>query len=194
MYQNGHGVNRDYAQAVSWYSKAAEGGNASAMTNLGGMYANGQGVNKDYAQAVIWYRKAAEAGYARGMTSLGFLYEHGYGVEKDDKQAMSWYRKAADNGDSEGQNAVAWMCATSSDPTVRNPGTALEYALKAVNATNDNPNPDFLDTLAEAYYVNHRYQDAVSAEERAIALAPQEKKAEFQTGLEKYRHALQVSK
>lgn len=194
LYQNGYGVEKDYAQAMNWYRKAAEAGNADAMTNLGGMYANGQGVNKDYVQAVIWYRKAAEAGNVQGMTSLGFLYEHGYGVEKDDKQAISWYRKAADKGDSEGQNAVAWVCATSSDPAVRNPSTALDYALKAVDATKETPNPDFLDTLAEAYYVNQRFQDAVSTEERAIALVPQEKKAQFQTGLEKYRHALQVGK
>jgi TPR repeat protein len=43
-YQYGQGVSKDYAQAVSWYRKAAEAGNAGGMNNLGYMYFNGLGV------------------------------------------------------------------------------------------------------------------------------------------------------
>ena len=35
MYANGDGVPKDAVQAVSWYRKAAEQGNASAQFNLG---------------------------------------------------------------------------------------------------------------------------------------------------------------
>ena len=42
MYRKGQGVPQDYKAAVSWYSKAAEQGYASAQSNLGFMYANGQ--------------------------------------------------------------------------------------------------------------------------------------------------------
>jgi TPR repeat protein len=60
MYDLGHGVAKDYAEAAKWYRKAAEQGYAEAQYNLGWMYANGEGVAKDYAAAAKWYRKAAE--------------------------------------------------------------------------------------------------------------------------------------
>ena len=47
---NGQGVPQDYAEAVTWYRKAAEQGDADAQYNLGVMYAKGQGVPQDYAR------------------------------------------------------------------------------------------------------------------------------------------------
>ena len=57
------GVSQDYSEAVKWYRKAAEQGDAGAQNDLGVCYDNGQGVNKDYTEAVKWYRKAAEQGF-----------------------------------------------------------------------------------------------------------------------------------
>ena len=71
MYAKGQGVQQDYQQAVQWYRKAAEQGNADAQNNLGLMYANGQGVKQDYQQAVQWFRKAAEQGDASAQINLG---------------------------------------------------------------------------------------------------------------------------
>ena len=45
---------QDYAKAFEWYVKAADKGDASAMSNLGLFYANGQGVAQDYAKAREW--------------------------------------------------------------------------------------------------------------------------------------------
>src|SRR6516225_7829546 len=71
----GGGLPKDDSQAVSWYRKAAEAGDAAGMANLGFMYEKGRGgLPKDDSQAVSWYRKAAEAGNARGMANLGFMY------------------------------------------------------------------------------------------------------------------------
>jgi TPR repeat protein len=39
MYANGWGVPRDYAEALRWYRKAADQGDANAQGNLGTMYA-----------------------------------------------------------------------------------------------------------------------------------------------------------
>ena len=58
MYDNGRGVQKDYAQAVKWYRKAAEQGDAMAQGSLGFMYENGRGVQKDKKEAAKWYRKA----------------------------------------------------------------------------------------------------------------------------------------
>jgi TPR repeat protein len=60
MYEKGQGVPKDDAEAVKWYRKAAEQGNAGAQDKLGAMYADGRGVPKDDAEAVRWHRMAAE--------------------------------------------------------------------------------------------------------------------------------------
>jgi uncharacterized protein len=44
MYANGQGVPQDYAEAVSWFRKAADQGVAAGQYNLGVMYRDGQGV------------------------------------------------------------------------------------------------------------------------------------------------------
>ena len=42
MYSNGHGVEQSDAQAVHWYTKAAEQGNAIAQNNLSLMRQDGR--------------------------------------------------------------------------------------------------------------------------------------------------------
>jgi TPR repeat protein len=54
MYNSGEGVPRDNAEAVKWYSKAAEQGDANAQYNLGLMYNSGEGIPRDDAEAVKW--------------------------------------------------------------------------------------------------------------------------------------------
>jgi TPR repeat protein len=60
-------VPQDDAEALKWWRKAAEQGDATAQTNLGFMYDSfmydiGRGVPQDDAEALKWYRKAAEQG------------------------------------------------------------------------------------------------------------------------------------
>jgi hypothetical protein len=111
MYANGQGVPKDDQQAVAWYRKAAEQGNAMAQFNLGNMYANGQGVPKDDQQAVAWFRKAAEQGNDRAQFSLGLMYDNGQGVPKDEQQAAAWHRKAAEQGNDRAQVNLGLMYA-----------------------------------------------------------------------------------
>ena len=72
----GRGVAEDYKQAVRWYRKAAEAGNAEGMYNLGGMYLYGRS-RAGLQAGPHWYRKAAEAGSASGMNNLGLMYQNG---------------------------------------------------------------------------------------------------------------------
>jgi uncharacterized protein len=95
MYANGQGVAQDYAQAVAWYRKAADQGDADAQFNLGEMYRNGQSVAQDDAQAVIWYRKAADHGNALAQSNLGVAYANGQGVAQDYIIAHMWLTLAA---------------------------------------------------------------------------------------------------
>jgi uncharacterized protein len=52
MYDDGHGVAQDYAQAVVWYRKAADQGAALAQFELGLMYRQGHGAPQDRVSAV----------------------------------------------------------------------------------------------------------------------------------------------
>ena len=70
MYENGRGVAKDDYEAVKWYRKAADQGDARAQCNLGLMYENGRGVSKDEYEAVKWFRKAAEQGYENAKKTL----------------------------------------------------------------------------------------------------------------------------
>ena len=44
-------IEKDYGEAVKWYTKAAQQGHAFAQNDLGMMYENGEGVEKDYGEA-----------------------------------------------------------------------------------------------------------------------------------------------
>ncbi len=97
---------KDYKQALVWFRKAADQGNADAQFSLGIMYEGSWGVRRDYKQAAIWYRKAAEQGEALAQESLGNAYRDGNGVLKDPAQAVMWYRKAAEQGDASAQKSL----------------------------------------------------------------------------------------
>ena len=77
------GMEADDAQAVQWYRKAAEQGDADAQFKLGWMYRNGRGVEADDAQAMQWYRKAAEQGHTHAKAALGSKCEAGVGDGRD---------------------------------------------------------------------------------------------------------------
>jgi TPR repeat protein len=94
----GAGVATNTAEAVEWFRRAAEQGNALAQSNLGVMYQHGESIPKDAAQAVAWNRNAAEQGYAEAQYNLGVMYEHGEGVPKDLVQAHKWVSLAASSG------------------------------------------------------------------------------------------------
>jgi TPR repeat protein len=109
MYEYGHGVPQDAAQAMAWYRKAADQGDASAQYALGATYGTGKGAPLDDAQAVAWYRKAADQGLAVAQFNLGLMYERGQGISKNDAQAVTWYRKAAVQGVADAQSNLGVM-------------------------------------------------------------------------------------
>jgi uncharacterized protein len=102
-YAHGNEVLQDYAQAASWYRKAAVQGHAAAQYNLGWYYAQGLVVSQDRGVALEWYRKAADQGNTDAQVALGMAYAFGHGVDQDHAQAANWYRKAAKRGDAGAQ-------------------------------------------------------------------------------------------
>ena len=98
-----------YTEALPYYTKTAELGDAFCQSNLGFMYELGKGVAQDYAEAVKWYRKAADQGSDYAQCNLGYMYEKARGVKQDYAEAMKWYRKAADQGNLRAINNIGYM-------------------------------------------------------------------------------------
>lgn len=63
MYYHGEGVEKNLAEALVWFHKAAEQDDPDAQYNLGFMYGRGEGVPKDQKQSMQWFMKAAEQGH-----------------------------------------------------------------------------------------------------------------------------------
>lgn len=83
-------------------------------------------------------------------------------------------------------NNLAWLYATSEDPKFRDPHGALEHALQAVELTQWKE-AGFIDTLAEAYYANGDFQEAVRIQVKTLKLDPGNH--EFQKHMARYRKA-----
>jgi TPR repeat protein len=122
--------NKKYADALRFFSRAADRGEAGAQFAMGLMLANGLGVDKDYAKALDWFRKAAAQGNSDAQTNIGYLYANGWGVPQDYQKSMEWYRKAADAGDSTAQYNLA-MQYLDGDGTPKNPAEAAKWLSKA---------------------------------------------------------------
>jgi TPR repeat protein len=70
LYFEGRVVPKDDVEAVKWFRKAAEQGNAIAQCDLGLCYFKGDGVPRDRVEALKWLRKSAEQGNARAKKIL----------------------------------------------------------------------------------------------------------------------------
>ena len=105
-YKKGKGIEKDLAQAATYYERAAAQGHADAQLNLGVRYYNGEGVERSLQEAARWFRKAATQGNRSAQFNLGSLYFHGEGVEKNVEKAKKWYLKAAAQGHPEAIKAL----------------------------------------------------------------------------------------
>lgn len=107
MYLDGEGTEKDYSEALRWFTISAEKWNyAGAYNNIGHMYVNGLGVKTDYAKAMNFFEKGWKGGNSDSAANIGVLYEKGYGVEKNISKAKEWYQKAADAGNAFGKKAL----------------------------------------------------------------------------------------
>ena len=153
---------KNYAEAVKWYQKAAEQGNADAQYRLGERYYKAQ----NYAEAVKWYQKAAEQGNADAQYELGYSYYHGRGVERNYEEAFKWFEKAAKRDNADAQYKLG-ECYYYGNGVERNYEEAVKWFEKA--AERDNADAQY--KLGECYYngvgVVQNYKEALKRFEKA---------------------------
>ncbi|WP_298880475.1 tetratricopeptide repeat protein [uncultured Bradyrhizobium sp.] len=91
-----YAANRQTADALAAWRKAADKGSSAAMVELGVAYGTGSGVAKDEAQARKLFEKAAQSGNPRGVSNLAALGGAGGGAPADPAQARTQLAKAAE--------------------------------------------------------------------------------------------------
>lgn len=91
-----YAANRQTAEAIAAWRKAAEKGSSAAMVELGVAYGTGSGIAKDEAQARKLFEKAAQSGNPRGVSNLAALGGAGGAAPADPAQARALLGKAAE--------------------------------------------------------------------------------------------------
>jgi uncharacterized protein len=207
LLEQGLGGDKDQAAALQWMKRAAGDGSGDAQLRLGltppsqaralssgyleyqiaQSLFEGKGVAQDQTKALKFLEKSAEAGYPPAFLALGRMYSRGDSVNKDEAKALGYFEQAIarDPKYDMAYNALAWVLVTATDPKVRNPGKALEYARKAIEVSGGAYAYHF-DTLAHAYFGLGDLDNAVANEGKALALEPdnglyQQALADFKT-------------
>lgn len=80
---------KQYREAMTWFRKAADAGDAGAQYFMGVMYFCGLDVAKDHKEAVKWYKQSALGGDMHGQYSFGEMRENGWGIEKNMAEAKT---------------------------------------------------------------------------------------------------------
>jgi len=112
LYQLGraYAANRQMAEAVAAYRKAADKGSSAAMVELGALLAAGSAGAKDETQARSLFARAAQAGNARGAANLAALSADG-GAFSDPAEARAMLAKAVETNSAEAQFQLGLMLA-----------------------------------------------------------------------------------
>ncbi|HEX7287302.1 MAG TPA: hypothetical protein VF532_14040 [Candidatus Angelobacter sp.] len=208
LFEQGLGGPNDQAGAADWLRRAAADGSEDAQVKLGlkspslitsvnsGYFQyqiaqalfEGKGVNQDQAKALTFLEKSAEAGYPPAFLALGRMYFRGDGIPKDEAKSVGYFEQAIahDPKSAMAYNAFAWALVTASDPKVRNPAKALDYAKKAIETSGGTHSYEF-DTLAHAYYGLDDFDNAIENEAKAVALEPS--KGDYQQALLEFTSA-----
>jgi TPR repeat protein len=111
LYQLGraYAANRQMADAVAAYRKAADKGSSAAMVELGSLLAAGSAGTKDETEARSLFARAAQAGNARGAANLAALSADA--GSSDPAEARAMLAKAVETNSAEAQFQLGLMLA-----------------------------------------------------------------------------------
>jgi len=123
----------------------------------------GKRLDDHFFEKVLLQELAKTPQNANLFTMLGDL-RYGRGRLPEAKEA---YEQAIhlEDVNSRALNNLAWLYATAGDPSLRDPARALTLAKKAASLETA---PHILDTLAESYYANGLFHEAVETEKKAL--------------------------
>lgn len=88
------------AEALRWYTAAADGGLRKAQAEMGDRYIEGRGVRRDVVAAMRYYTRAAAQNDAHSWNAMAKIYESGQVTDTDPGTVNECLRNAAELGDS----------------------------------------------------------------------------------------------
>jgi Zn-dependent protease with chaperone function len=141
----------------------------------------GDKLNQNFLEKVITRELQKSPDNPNLYRLLGDLYYN----RKDYEGVKFAYEKAIELklNDPHVLNNLAWLYATCEIQSLRNPARALNLAKLAAQIE---PSSYIFDTLAESYFVNGMYQEAIEAAERALKLA-KDNRSYYRGQLQKFR-------
>src|SRR5690606_10205805 len=83
----------------TWYRRAAEQGNASAMHNLAVLFAMAADGEADNESAAHWFQEAADLGVKDSQFNLGILAAKGVGMPQNLEESYKWFSLVGKAGD-----------------------------------------------------------------------------------------------
>jgi TPR repeat protein len=132
---NGSRQQPHFEDAMIWYQRAADGGDAEAMFAIGELYEQGKGVKKDLVTATKWYGKArteAEQGRASAEYELGWRYEFGLPpLKQNPVEALKWLDQSAEQGYPDAQTALGEIYVNGWDGQQQDFKRAIEWLEKS---------------------------------------------------------------
>ena len=135
FYETGSGVKKNINEALKWYEKSANAGNALGEASLGALYYDGKGVSKDSAKAFQLFEKSAMKNDVRGMTGLAMCYYKGDGIAKDYVKAYEILKRIVQVDDKqESALKILGLCYYYGHGVEKNEETAKDYFIKAKNS------------------------------------------------------------
>lgn len=106
---NGNLVEKDEAQAIQYYTKAAELKDPNACYMLGLLLEEGTAIKQNLPQAVKHYSTAANSNHLLALLKLASCYENGIGLNRNSATAEQLYKKAIDLGSEEAKIKLPFM-------------------------------------------------------------------------------------
>jgi TPR repeat protein/Zn-dependent protease with chaperone function len=187
-YTKGEAAERNQAQAVHWWRKAAESGHPGAQEKLANAYRTGDGVLLDFKESAHWARKVVESNLAStkeaisqisgdsdAMLQLANTNRFGRGTPRDMSKALTLYRRAAATGNAEAafilgvlyergeeveQNLVmAHMWFSIAEPASSHAQIRKKYLIRKLSRTQ----------IAEAEWLAREWLEAYPAAKEAIS-------------------------
>lgn len=146
----------------------------------------GKKLNRIFSEKVIQRELEKNPDNPELHSILGDIFHH----DKEYGKAIDAYQKSLQLRPDNPHilNNLAWLYATCDDKSLHDPEKAVALSQKAADLLEA---PHILDTLAESYYVNGQFAEAVSAGKHAMKLADKDH-SYYEKQLRKFRRALET--
>lgn len=150
----------DIQEAVAWYSKAAELGNADAMFNLGSIYFEGKpigAIDRDEQRSFELFTQAADLGDASSLFWIGHCYMSGEGGCEivDAGKALSYLHKAIIKGHVKAHYYLATLYRSGLTSTASTINKDRDLFLHHLNIAVEKYDDDALYCMADMYMFGH---------------------------------------